>query len=76
MAKRCTKTRDLEVHHKNVRAGNDLGNAEVLCESCHANTSTYRRSGHEPPPDFSEKTKILARKRAGEQCECTREHCH
>lgn len=76
MAKRCNSEKNLEVHHKRVDGGNGLDNAEVLCQECHSNTSSYGRQGHTPPPAFSQKTKDEAFKRAGNKCECTRENCH
>ena len=73
---RCARTRGLEVHHKRRDGGNDLGNAEVLCGTCHAATSTYGRPGKSPPA-FSEETKQRALRRAGNRCECTRAGgCH
>jgi 5-methylcytosine-specific restriction endonuclease McrA len=73
---RCTKTRNLEVHHKRRDGGNDLSNAEVLCGPCHANTSTYGEPCKSPPA-FSQDTKDKALKNAGNQCECTRTSgCH
>lgn len=68
---RCTATKNLEIHHKRRDGGNDLSNAEVLCESCHIETSTYGIPGTTPPA-FSEQTKNTALIRAGNQCECTR----
>ena len=73
---RCTRTWNLEVHHKNRYGGNDLGNAEVLCNPCHEATSSYGTSGTSPPA-FSQDTKDKVLKRAGNQCECTRTSgCH
>jgi 5-methylcytosine-specific restriction endonuclease McrA len=73
---RCTRTRNLEVHHKRRDGGNDLSNAEVLCEKCHIATSTYGILG-KTPPEFTEETKKAALKRAGGRCECTRSGgCH
>lgn len=74
---RCTRTRNLEVHHKRRDAGNGLDNAEVLCETCHEKgTATYGLLGPTPPP-FAEDTKAMALRRAGNQCECTRTAgCH
>jgi len=73
---RCTRTQDLEVHHKRRDVGNGLDNAEVLCPTCHAATLTYGVSGDSPVP-FSQDTKDKALKQAGYQCECTRTGgCH
>lgn len=73
---RCTRTRELEVHHKRRDGGNSLANAEVLCKKCHAATSSYGTPGQSPPP-FSDQTKLAARIRAGNRCECTRTGgCH
>ena len=73
---RCTRKYVLEVHHKNRNGGNDLGNAEVLCEPCHEATSSYGTLGTSPPA-FSQETKEAALQRAGWQCECTRSGgCH
>ena len=71
----CVIQANLEVHHKNRNGGNDLGNAEVLCQQCHEATYSYGTSGSSPPA-FSQDTKDRAMRRAGNQCECTREGCH
>jgi 5-methylcytosine-specific restriction endonuclease McrA len=69
---RCTRTRNLEVHHKRRDGGNGVDNTEVLCQPCHsAGTSTYGEPGKTPPP-FDESTKQAALRRAENQCECTR----
>lgn len=68
---RCTQKYGLEVHHKNRNGGNDLGNAEVLCNPCHEATSSYGTIGTSPPA-FSQDTKDTALRHAGNQCECTR----
>lgn len=75
MAKRCTNTNDLEVHHKNVVSGNDLSNAQVLCRECHKETTSFCNPSHKSPPAFSDDTKEKAKRKAGHQCECTRETC-
>jgi len=73
---RCTRTRDLEVHHKRRDGGNTLDNAEVLCPECHKGTITYGAPG-QSPPNFDNDTKAKALRRAGNQCECTRTSgCH
>jgi len=73
---RCSRTWGLEVHHIRRDGGNDLSNAKVLCERCHAMTSTYGSPGSTPPP-FSEDTKQQALRRAGNRCECTSSQgCH
>ncbi|MCL1929072.1 MAG: hypothetical protein FWG07_09825 [Treponema sp.] len=72
---RCTATRNLEVHHKRIDGGNRLNNAQVLCQKCHVNTSSFGTHGHNPP-DFSETTKQEALKQAGHRCECTKDNCH
>jgi len=72
---RCTRTNDLEVHHIRRDGGKDLANAEVLCQTCHSETSTYGEPG-QSPPDFDEDTKQKALRRAGHRCECTRSGCH
>jgi 5-methylcytosine-specific restriction endonuclease McrA len=72
---RCNITQELEVHHKRRDGGNDIENAEVLCQSCHENTSTYGVEGKSPPA-FSDETKKEALKRAGNRCECEKEGCH
>lgn len=73
---KCGKTKDLEIHHKRRDGGNDLDNAEVLCQACHKATSTYGTPGESPEP-FTEKTKEDALSRAGNKCECTRNGgCH
>ena len=75
MAK-CTRTINLDVHHKRRDKGNDLSNAEVLCSICHKETSTYDTQGSTPPA-FSVEVKEKAMRRAGYRCECTRTGgCH
>jgi len=74
---RCTRTTNLEVHHKRIDGGNDLANAEVLCKTCHEKTSTHSQPGHKSPPPFPQDVKDKALKRAGNRCECTRTSgCH
>jgi len=68
---RCTRTTNLEVHHKRRDGGNDLPNAEVLCHTCHVATSTYVMPGTSPPR-FSAATRDLALLLAGYRCERTR----
>ena len=72
---RCDKTTGLEVHHKRRDGGNELNNAEVLCQECHENTGTYGTPGGSPL-DFSEETKKDALRRADNQCECIKDNCH
>jgi 5-methylcytosine-specific restriction endonuclease McrA len=72
---RCKATEDLEIHHKRRDGGNDIENAQVLCQSCHVNTSTYGIEG-KSPPEFSSKTKEKALIRAGNRCECKKDGCH
>ena len=73
---RCMVTWGLEVHHIRRNGGNELDNAQVLCQSCHVATSTYGAPGN-PPPDFSQDTKDRALLRAGHQCQCTKmSGCH
>ena len=67
---RCTRTRNLDVHHKRRDGDSGLDNAEVLCPPCHEATTTYGTPGPTPLP-FSEETKKKALARAGNQCECT-----
>ncbi len=71
MAFRCTRKRDLAVHHKRRNAGNELSNAEVLCPECHKATNTFGTSGR-TPPGFSGQTIQDALERAGFRCECRR----
>lgn len=75
---RCTRTSELEVHHKRRDGGNGLDNAEVLCARCHqVGTSTYGVPGGESPPPFDTLTIAIALRLAGDQCECTRTGgCH
>ena len=73
---RCTRTNNLAVHHKRRDGGNELDNAQVLCQECHSPTSTYGVPGNTPPA-FSPLTKELALSKAGKQCECTSDRgCH
>ena len=73
--KKCIRTSKLEVHHKRTNGGNGLDNAQVLCQKCHENTSSYGDPDHRSPPPFSEATKESALKNAGNRCECTKETC-
>jgi hypothetical protein len=66
---RCTRG-SVVVHHKRRDGGNDIGNAQVLCEACHKATATSGAPGKNPP-DFDEATKTQARALARNQCECT-----
>jgi len=72
---KCGSTEKLHVHHKRRDGGNDIGKAEVLCQKCHKNTSTYGVHGKRSL-EFSETTKKEALKRAGNRCECERTECH
>jgi 5-methylcytosine-specific restriction endonuclease McrA len=73
---RCTRTRDLEVHHKRRDGGTGIDNAEVLCPTCHQATTSYGTPGKSPAP-FSEDVKAKAIRNAGSQCECIRTGgCH
>ncbi len=73
---RCTRTQNLDVHHKRRDGGTRLDNAEVLCPPCHQATTTYGDAGRTPPP-FDEATKKAALRNAGNRCECTRTTgCH
>ncbi len=73
---RCTTTNNLEIHHIRRDGGNDLSNAQVLCQKCHVATHTYGTPGHSPL-SFPQDVKDKALKRAGHQCECTSNRgCH
>ncbi|MFA8342044.1 MAG: HNH endonuclease [Rhodothermaceae bacterium] len=73
---RCFRTTNLEIHHKRRDGGNDIKNAQVLCQKCHSQTSTYGIPGNTPPP-FSPMIKKMALLSAGNQCECTSDRgCH
>jgi len=73
---RCARTRNLEVHHKRRDGGNRISNAVVLCQKCHAQTSTYGLSGRTPRP-FDEATKVRALRNANNRCQCTSTRgCH
>jgi 5-methylcytosine-specific restriction endonuclease McrA len=67
---RCTRTKNLEVYHKQSRGDNDLRNAKIICETCHTAAPTYSTMG-KAPSAFTEETKTAALKRAVNQCECT-----
>lgn len=67
---RCTRTTNLEIHHKRRDGGNGIENAMVLCQKCHAATTTYGTPGTSPAP-FPQSVKDLALKNAGYRCECT-----
>jgi len=62
---RCTNKTNLHVHHIRIDGGNGIDNARVLCRDCHVNTGTYGSTGHESPPEFTQETKDLAKKNAG-----------
>ena len=72
---RCKATENLEIHHKRRDGGNGIENAQVLCHSCHVNTSTYGVEG-KSPPEFSSEIKDDALFHAGNRCECVKEGCH
>ena len=72
---RCDETVGLEVHHKDRSAGNNLDNAQVLCQPCHKKTLSFATQGTSPP-DFTEETRQAALGIAGNQCQCTRMYCH
>jgi len=73
---RCTRTKELEVHHIDRTDGNDLSNARVLCQKCHEVTDTYGEAGPQPP-DFEQATKEQALERAKHLCECNSTRgCH
>ncbi len=73
---RCSRSSNLEVHHKRRDGGNGPDNAQVLCQPCHQGTSTYGAPG-KSPPDFPEWVKAVALGRAGHRCECTTTRgCH
>jgi 5-methylcytosine-specific restriction endonuclease McrA len=73
---RCTRTTNLEIHHKNRDAGANMANAQVLCQECHSATSTYGVPGKSPEP-FDEVMKEAALKRAGYRCQCeSSSGCH
>jgi 5-methylcytosine-specific restriction endonuclease McrA len=74
---RCTRTQDLEVHHKRRDGGGEsIDNAEILCPKCHQATGSYGTPGTSPPR-FSQDVKDRAMRRAGNRCECTRTGgCH
>jgi 5-methylcytosine-specific restriction endonuclease McrA len=67
---RCTKTTNLEVHHISRTGGNSISNAQVLCQKCHAATTSYGTQGNSPP-DFPQDVIDRALRNAGNQCECT-----
>lgn len=68
---RCTRKNGLDVYLKRCNGGNDLSNAEVLCNLCHEATATYGTPGNSPST-FSEDTKAKALRCSGNQCECVR----
>jgi len=72
---RCNNTKELEIHHRDRSKGNVIENAQVLCQSCHENTSSYGKEGNSPPA-FSIETKEKALARAGNRCECEKDGCH
>lgn len=72
---RCTKTANLEVHHKRRNGEAVLSNAEVLCKPCHADTASFATHGPSAD-DFPESVKQAALRMAGNRCECERITCH
>lgn len=66
----CTRTTNLEIHHIKRDGGNDISNAQVLCQKCHSATHTYGEPGHSPL-DFPADVKKKALENAGNQCQCT-----
>jgi hypothetical protein len=73
---RCTRTRNLEIHHRSVTGGAGVSNAKVLCQKCHAETLSYGSAGHKSPPELSDTVKAAALKNAANRCECERVGCH
>ena len=72
---RCTRTMDLEVYHKDRRAGNGIENAKVFCPECNERRTVYGLARAMPLP-FDDGTKAAAIKKSGHQCECTSGGCH
>jgi len=68
---RCSRRKNLEVHHRRRDGGDGFDNAEVLCQECHEATGSYGSPG-ESPPAFSDDVRDMAMELAGYQCQCTR----
>jgi hypothetical protein len=62
---RCEVTDDIEIYHKDPNGGNDLSNAQVLCQHCREKTGADGNGLR----SFLPKTKEDALKRAGNRCE-------
>lgn len=56
---RCSRTRDLDVHHIRRDGDNSLSNTEVLCQPCHKATAVFGSPSRSPDP-FDEATKQAA----------------
>lgn len=73
---RCKRTYGLDVHHKRANKGSHLSNAVVLCRACYEGTPFHAMPGIVPEP-FSQATKELALRRAGQRCQCkSTRGCH
>jgi 5-methylcytosine-specific restriction endonuclease McrA len=75
MAFRCKNTRNLEIHHIKDDGGNNLNNAQVLCQACHTNIHAYGKLDHSPQ-SFQQDVKEAALKKAGNRCQCISDNCH
>jgi len=71
---RCNNRTELEVHHIRRDGGNGIDNAQVLCQQCHENTSSYGAHGDSPEP-FSDITRVRAKRNAGFRCQCEQDDC-
>ena len=72
---RCKRKKDLQIHHKRVDGGNEINNAQVLCEPCHKATASHSDPNHTSPQPFTQSVKDEALKLAGNQCQCTKGQC-
>jgi hypothetical protein len=73
---RCTRTRNLQVHHIRRDLGNDISNAQVLCEQCRAAACSYGAAGGRTP-QFDQGIQDRALRNAENQCQCIRTSgCH
>ena len=73
--RKCIRTDNLGVYHKQRDGGTGIENTQVLCQSCLDLKNTYDKNG-KSLPSFSKEIKEDALKRAENCCECEKEGCH
>lgn len=70
----CQNIKNIDVRHKRSNRGNDLDNAEVLCQACYEKTAMYKQSKYVTEP-FPNNIKAVAMALAKNKCQCTRVGC-